>query len=291
MVHYFFALGAALLWGFSAAFSKLALQSLDVWQLIFFGSVLATVFFGSWLIMTKKIVRATQVLRKQPGLLLLLALLTFSYYALIYHGFTIGPTAETYIVNLLWVLLILPVSTLCLGERYQASNYGALLLGFLGAGIIITKLQFTEEISGAYFYAICAAFLYAYFSVLQRQVALEKPIALFWNFLLVAILSGLFLPVVSEFRGLYTLTELGSVFYVGFGSMALAFFCWLKALTAKQVVKIVQVLYLIPFFTIIAVTLILREPMDFLSLLSGTTLIVLGMFWQKAAVANFTKKN
>lgn len=282
MKSYLYALIAAIIWGLSSTFSKIVLNSLDIWQFVFLSFSIVTIFlFLLNIVVYKNYSTIKSLFIEHFYKHLLFGFVIFIYYCLLYLAIDIGPTAESYIVNFLWGIFILPFSFLLLKEKIRTQNYLAIIVSFIGVIIIVTRFNISKDISIAYIYAFLCAILYALYNVLNKKWKFERKASVFLTFFIGTIFSGITLIAFSYFKLPETTTEILSAVFVGVFPLGFALILWLKALSTGNTSKIVNLLYLVPFFNILFVSLILKESIHYPSAILGTVLIVLGIIWQQ----------
>lgn len=186
--------------------------------------------------------------RVPPTTLLLGVYGLFGFHLLLFLALRRAPAVEANLVNYLWPLLIVVLAPLLLpGIRLTARHIVAVLLGLVGAALLITGGRWT--LSSAYWegYALAAgsAFIWATYSLLTRRAA-AFPTAAVGLFCLVsgvlalichALLEPSYVP--SPLQGLL-------IVLLAIGPMGAAFFLWDAAVKRGDPRTIGALAYLTP---------------------------------------------
>ncbi|MGP1375083.1 MAG: aromatic amino acid exporter YddG [Almyronema sp.] len=96
----------------------------------------------------------------------------FGYHFLYFMALRHAPAVEASLIAYLWPLLIVLLSSLLPGERLQASHVVGAVLGFAGAGLLVTGgqgLALQSQYSLGYLLALLCAFTWSGYSVLSRH--------------------------------------------------------------------------------------------------------------------------
>ncbi|WP_316863085.1 EamA family transporter [uncultured Cohaesibacter sp.] len=98
----------------------------------------------------------------------------FGYHAAYYTALRLSPPVEAGLVNYLWPLLIVVLSSLLPGERLRWFHALGALLGLAGAILVVTKgrsISIDPRYISGYGAALFGAFFWAGYSVLSRRFA------------------------------------------------------------------------------------------------------------------------
>ncbi|MDF1727870.1 MAG: DMT family transporter [Sulfitobacter sp.] len=152
----------------------------------------------------------------------------FGYHALYFSALRLAPAAEAGLIAYLWPLLIVLFSGLLPGERVRTGHLIGALMGFAGAGLLITRggIGFSTDHLPGYGLAVLCALTWSSYSVLSRLVG-YAPTATVAVFCLAA--SALSLPlhlIFEETRLPVDALGWASVIGLGVGPVGLAFFVW-----------------------------------------------------------------
>ena len=97
----------------------------------------------------------------------------FGYHALYFVALRLAPPAEAGLLNYLWPLLIVLMSSLLPGERLRAHHIIGALLGLVGTVLLLwgnVSLQLEPGQIGGLLAAFVAAFVWAAYSVMSRRL-------------------------------------------------------------------------------------------------------------------------
>lgn len=135
-----------------------------------------------------------RTLRQPPKAFALTVSALFGYHALYFLALKTAPAVEANLVNYLWPLLIVVFAGWLAGQHVHAKQYVGTIMGLAGAALIVTRgerLGIDAEYVGGYLAALCAALIWASYSVLNRRFAAIEPAAIAGPCLAVAALAAL----------------------------------------------------------------------------------------------------
>jgi drug/metabolite transporter (DMT)-like permease len=149
----------------------------------------------------------------------------FGYHALYFLALRLAPPAEAGLVNYLWPLLIVLLSSLLPGERLAAHHIIGAVLGFAG-----TALLFAGN-GGAQFEAsaipgFVAAFVWAGYSVMSRRLAAVPTDAVAGFCLATALLAVVVHLAIETTIWPSTSLQWIAIVALGVGPVGLAFYAW-----------------------------------------------------------------
>lgn len=280
------------LWGSFAAVSKLALSSLDSFQLQFY-------MFGMAAILLCVILTAKGRLRElfampKTEVLKLIAISVPSY--LYYFLYTLSlkklPAIEASSLNYLFPILIVLFAVPINGEKFSALKVIALLAGFAGTLIILSdgkllSLKMTNiegdllAISGAVSFALFTNFLKRN----KADMLLSNTVFALSSFLLSVISLMLF----SSFT-LPALPVLGYSFWLGATNLVFGLFVWNRLIKTCSSSLSANISFLTPFSTLLFILLLLGEKISAFQLV-GLFVIVFGIFLTSFAETRAKKQN
>jgi drug/metabolite transporter (DMT)-like permease len=153
----------------------------------------------------------------------------FGFHALYFTALRNAPPVEANLINYLWPLLIVLLSGLLPGEKLKVHHVAGVMLGFVGAGLLVTGgggLSLSADNALGYAAALASAFTWSAYSVISRRMAAVPTEAVAGFCLATAVLSlvahGLFETTVWPATGFqWSMVLLLAAFPVG-----LAFFVW-----------------------------------------------------------------
>lgn len=109
-----------------------------------------------------------------PGVQLLRSLLIFLANALAYFGISMMPLADAVALAFIYPCVVTAISPLFFAERVGPWRWGAVMLGFLGA-LIIIRPGSPATLSGGALFPLLSGLSYAVYVVLTRKVAGQNP--------------------------------------------------------------------------------------------------------------------
>ena len=130
------------LWSLLGIFVKFAQSNLDHYQYMFYSSIVS---FLSLLILAIFNKSATKVFSYSKKILLVLfalGFLDFIFYLLLYYGYHNGNSLEVLVIQYTWPIFIVVLSLIILKEDFTKRKLFAVILGFIGVGLVITKGDF-----------------------------------------------------------------------------------------------------------------------------------------------------
>ncbi|WP_050931889.1 DMT family transporter [Aestuariivita boseongensis] len=152
----------------------------------------------------------------------------FGYHALYFSALRLAPAAEAGLIAYLWPLLIVLLSGLLPGERLQRGHLVGALLGFAGAGLIISggTTGFQAQYLPGYLLAMLCALTWSSYSVLSRRFG-SAPTASVTVFCIAsALLSALLHLALEDTVWPDSKLSWASTIALGLGPVGLAFFVW-----------------------------------------------------------------
>jgi drug/metabolite transporter (DMT)-like permease len=216
---------ALLLWSSLAALT-VATGSIPAFQLLAMTFAIgALAGMAGWLFRPT----AMTALRQRPVVWLVGVAGLFGYHALYFLALRFAPAAEAGLLNYLWPLLIVLMSAWLPGERLAVHHVIGALLGF--AGVV---MLFGGDLSGAFqgryapgfIAALCAAFVWASYSVLSRKFG-SVPTDVVTGFCIAtAVLATLVHLVLEPTVMPQTAVQWFAVIALGLGPVGLAFYAW-----------------------------------------------------------------
>jgi drug/metabolite transporter (DMT)-like permease len=264
---YIYAIVAVLFWATSASAFKLSLRHVGVLPLLFLASATSTIAFGVYLIATKKLHLLKAFTKRDYLWSAGLGFLNpFLYYVVLFKAYSLLPAQEAQPINFVWPLTLVLLSIPLLGQRIRFSSILAIIISFAGVVVIATHATSPADIFHFRFssgtgvlLALSTTVVWALFWIYNTKDRCDEAVRLFVNFafatgyiLIALLLTGRI--AVPEWQGL-----VGGI-YVGLFEMGITFLAWLKALkTAKTTAHVVNLIYLVPFLSLMVIALVLGE--------------------------------
>jgi drug/metabolite transporter (DMT)-like permease len=191
------------LWGLLPITAKLGQASLNNHQYLFYSSLLSFISVGTVTILTKHSHHFFEyTLVKVLKIMGLGFLGTYLVYILLYFGYANAIGLEVLILHNSWPILISILSVFILKENLTPHRTLAMILGFIGIFLILTKGDISMihmENIHINLIVLCGALSLALFSVLSKKVKLEGYTATTIFFFTATIASFFSMLFFSEF--------------------------------------------------------------------------------------------
>ncbi len=275
----FLALVAVFCWSTVATAFKLSLQNVTPTELLLVASLVASIFF---IIISLGPARSKWKVDpwnfRRLFLLSLAGLINpFLYYMLLFGAYDRLLAQQALALNYTWPLVLVLFDSL---SRRSIPKLGlSICLIFSFVGIIISSGIYSKAIVEIDFYgillALCSAFVWAFYWVLQNRIPGDELINLTVSFSL----STVLLLIIFPFPQLETFSIIFWPSYVGLIEMAFPFYCWSLAMSrVRHTAEIASFVYLSPVLSTLWIAVILNEPLQF-DLILGLTIIVVSCFF------------
>ncbi|MBN8970332.1 MAG: EamA family transporter [Rhizobiales bacterium] len=153
----------------------------------------------------------------------------FGYHALYFFALRFAPPAEAGLLNYLWPLLIVLLSSLLPGMRLAAHHAIGAALGFAGTALLFlgnTGTPFERAFIPGYVAAFVAAFVWAGYSVMSRRLAQVPSDAVAGFCLASALLAAIVHLLVETTVWPQTSMQWFAIAALGVGPVGLAFYAW-----------------------------------------------------------------
>ena len=188
----------------------------------------------------------------------------------------------TSVVNYLWPIFTVCLSSLMLGEPFTAGDVWALALSFAGvavaslgsgAGASLTRASVLDLIA-----TVVAARGYAWFSVVNKRLGEDQTLCMF----IYNLTSAVFVLPLALHTGIgpYTAAQVTGLSWLGISGGALGSLFWAMALDCGDAAKIANLAYATPALAVFICGTVLGEGLH-LSSFAGLGLILTGFFVQK----------
>lgn len=200
----------------------------------------------------------------------------FGYHFLVFLALKTAPPVQANLVNYLWPLLIVVFSALLPGERLKLRHVAGALLGFAGAGLLVTggsALALSPEHIPGYAAALGAAFIWSSYSVASSRLT-TVPTDAIGAFCLVAAFLSAVAHVVFETTVSPSWGEWLALIGLGLGPAGGAFFLWDWGLKRGNVRALGGVAYSAPLFS--TALLIVFGPAVLTSTIAISALLIIG---------------
>jgi drug/metabolite transporter (DMT)-like permease len=275
---------AVVFWSTSASAFKLSLRHVGVLPLLFCASVTSTLVLFAYLAATGKLGLLKTLTKRDYLFSAALGFLNpFLYYAVLFKAYCLLPAQEAQPINFVWPVTLVLLSIPLLGQRIKRRSILAILISFCGVVVIGTRgdvLGFRFSNLTGVLLALSTTIVWSLFWIFNTKDKQDATLRLFVNFafasaFILIVLLCLGTVALPPFKGL-----IGGI-YIGLFEMGMTFLAWLKALrTAKTTAHVVNLIYLVPFLSLVIIALVLGETI-LASTLIGLVLIIGGIVLQK----------
>ncbi len=281
---YLFALLAVAGWSTVATAFKLALQYLDIFQLVFYASVISLLIYIVVLLIQEgpgfyKNIKKKDLLNSA----LLGALNPFAYYLLLLRAYDMLLAQEAGTLNYAWPIALVLLSIPLLKQKISGKSLLAVIISFTGIIFIASRGNLEayhfENATGVVF-ALTSAIIWAIYWIYNLKDQRKDLHKLFLNFVFGTLYTGIALfifssPVIENLNGIL------SVIYIGFFELGITYILWMKALKyTTTTARISNLIFLAPFISLIIINLILKESI-YWTTIAGLGLIITGILLQR----------
>ena len=269
-----------LFWGSTAAVAKLLLRDLNNLQLLLYISLIATVCLFIIVIFQDKIdIIKKYNFRDYRHFAIMGFIGIFLYHILLFAGLTFAPAHEAFIVNYTWPIWVVIFASIILKEKISVKKIFAIVIGFIGVYIVVTKGDFFSfsaiNIKGDMF-ALAGAVSYGIFSVIgkknHREVVTSMMFYYGFSFIYCLIATLIFssIPTLKFY-------EIIGIIWLGVFAGGLAFVFWFIALRHRDTAEMSNIVFLTPFISLIYIYILIGEKILISSIL-GLLLIIVGIY-------------
>lgn len=204
----------------------------------------------------------------------------FGYHFLYFSAFQKAPAIGVNLVNYLWPIFIVLLTPLFLTERrLKANHIIGVIIGFCGAGMIVSGGGFTVQVGhlAGYLMAAAAALIWALYSLSARRFT-PFPTGAVGAFCLIA---GVFSLAAAAIQGsgfsIFNAIQPSDWLYLtllGAGPLGIAFFSWEAALKRGDSRVVGSLAYFIPLFSTLILIKFRGERLDWVS--GAAMLLIIG---------------
>ena len=258
---YFYVIFPILAWATTPVVTKILIKTLSSLQIVFYMFLFAliTLFF---ILMSKKKLKLLKTYSKKDMLIMtVLGMIGIIGHHLLYTiGFRYIPAAEANVLNYLWPVLIIIFAYFILREKFTIKKLLAIILGFIGTYLIISKgnlIPLFTNLKGD-FIMIGAAASWALFTVLTKKYDYEKYSSTFYYILSTVIILVVMMLTTGSFSPI-TLKEILFLIYLGIATKALAIAFWIRTVKELGTTKMATISYLSPFTAFFFINIFIGE--------------------------------
>jgi drug/metabolite transporter (DMT)-like permease len=277
-------LSAVFFWSTAATAFKLALRHMDVYQLLFYASLVSALSLLSVVLYRRQGHLLLVYLRESPGYFVAVALLNpFIYYQVLLTAYDLLPAQQAQVINYTWAITLALMAVPLLGQRLQGRDIIAAVVGYGGVLVIATRgdilgLRF-DSVRGVVL-ALLSTVIWAYYWIVSTRNHRDAAVSLCLNFIIAVPLCALACHLLSTLR-LPTWEGLAAAAYTGLFEMGVTFMLWSAALkSARRVARISNLIFLSPFLSLVFIQTILGEPVHPATIV-GLCLIVPAALFQQ----------
>lgn len=185
------------------------------------------------------------------------------YTSFYYMAFRLAPPDEVNVVNYLWPVFLILLSSPILGERHDGWTWLGVGLSFMGAAGILTGWQLNmPEVAnlGGYICAACGAVCWALFSVVGKRLVYDKLAAMALYCLVGAVLFGAAL-LVSGGGQWPSPTAWVRLAFLGVAVNGIAYVLWFEALAGGPTVVFGNLVFVTPFLALVYLRVFRGTPL------------------------------
>lgn len=281
-----YALFTILFWSTVATAFKIGLKEQSPAQLIFIASCTTLVILFVALIVTKK----TKLIQKlKPKDIILSATLgalnPFIYYIILFKAYSLLPAQVAQPINMTWPIVLVLLSVPILKQKIGWKHIVALFISFIGVLLISSQGEFTnfkKSNPTGIILGLSSALIWSAYWLLNVKTKTDDLVKLFISFTFGTAFLTIYLITKDQLHlninnGFYAGIFIGC-FEIGF-----TFIIWMKALqlTAHNV-RIVNLIYIVPFISLIFISLILKEQI-YNTTIIGIVFIISGILFQQTS--------
>lgn len=281
---YLYAGVSVLCWSTVATAFKLSLRHVGADALVFYSSLASA---GVLLCIALATGRLGQLREWRPGDLrtsVILGFLNpFLYYVVLFRAYDVLPAQEALTLNFAWPVVLALLSIVLLGQPISARAILAMGISFSGVAVIATRGDLLDlDLANPWGVALAlgSTLIWALYWIYGVRDRRDPVTRLLINFVFGCGFSGGFLWLSGDLappgpRGL------AGAAYIGTFEMGVAFATWLQALKlSRTTAQVGQLIYLTPFLSLLAIALVVGEPI-YPSTLAGLALIIGGIALQR----------
>lgn len=269
-------------WGSTAAISSLVLDSISTLALVFYGSLVATIFLLVLNIVTGRIGQVKEITGRDYANMFVVGMLgIFLYNVLLFFGMTRILVQQAFIINYLWPICIVIFSCIILKEKLTVIKCISMLASFAGVAVVATGGNFSNLVSLDFLGVIAAclaAVFYGLFSVLTIKIKYDKFVAMMVYYFFSTIVSAVALLATNTFI-IPTASQIPGILWIGILVNGVAFTLWSIAIAAGNTARLSNLAYLTPFVSLIWIYFLIGEPISMASVI-GLLIIISGVVLQ-----------
>src|SRR3954469_17832608 len=153
----------------------------------------------------------------------------FGYHALFFLSLRLAPPAEAQLVNYLWPVLIVLLSSFLPGEHLRLHHFAGAMIALAGTVLLFLSrggVTFAQAYLPGFAAAFVAAFIWAIYSVMSRRNATAPTDVVAGFCLATAVLAAIFHVGLEQTQWPQTPGQWLAVLGLGIGPVGAAFYAW-----------------------------------------------------------------
>lgn len=250
------------LWSLLGIFVKFAQSNLDHYQYMFYSSAFSFLSLLLIAIANKNLKEILSYTKKIFLVLFALGFLDFMFYLLLYFGYHNANSIEVLVIQYTWPIFIVILSLIILKEDFTKRKLFAVILGFIGVSLVITKgniLAFSLKNIDVLLIVMLSAFCFALFSVLSKKVKVNAINAVMIYFLSATIYSFFTMQTFSSFI-VPSSKDWIAILVNGVFINGISYVFWIKGLQFFDASKVAPFTFIIPILSAFFLILVFDEP-------------------------------
>lgn len=264
-----------LMWGSLTAISKLLLNNLDSYQVLFYMYGIGVVAFLAFVIFKVQIKDVFSWKLPEIALLLSCGTLTFLYDFFYLKSLELIPAVEASMLNYLFPIFIVLLAVPIHKEKLNLLKMISIGMGFMGTMLLMTKGDLANitltNLKGDIF-AILAAVSWGLFTNLIKKNQKDMLLSTFLITVVAFVLSVGGILASSHFIFPQRTDFLG-VLWLSISNIILGFFLYFRALKYSSASLIASFTFFTPFVTLIFIVLLLGEKLTVIDCLAALLII------------------
>lgn len=282
-----YAMLTVLCWSTVATAFKIGLKNQLPEQLIFIASITTVLILFTVLLFMGKLSLFKNVNHKEIGIAAILGFLNpFLYYIILFKTYSLLPAQVAQPINMIWPIVLVLLSIPILKQKLKAKHIVALFISFGGIYLITTQGSITSHSQSdpvGIMLGIGSAFIWASYWLLNVKIRGDKLFNLFLTFLFGTVYLIIYLLAFSSIKIQINESFYAGI-YIGFFEIGFSFIFWMKALSlTKHNAKIANLVYIVPFVSLIFIHLILKEEIYYTTIF-GIVFVIAGILYQQTSL-------